>query len=335
MAQQQVAGAIILDQLRDRIMTGLYLGRWEPGERLPSIRDVAGVENVDRKTAAAAYRRLQQEGLVKVRPRSGVYLRDQATPVHAGPLERLYRRWLENVYEGARDLGLDTHTILRLITAVAEIEQRRIPVIDDDWTQAEAVAHELRDRLGIKTVPYLLDEVRGDEAVLNAAPFVVTNPYHRTALAESGTVVVETTLASRTFKDLRRRAREGSVLLLVPSAAVAERLRRALDQGQLLPSGTTADVLVSTNRDELLAAANAAACIFVWPGTARWIVQELKDRECIVPVHTLSDNTVVRVRQALLDAAIRQVAESGMFGKPGLNNTSGDGARGRTAAVDA
>jgi DNA-binding transcriptional regulator YhcF (GntR family) len=58
MAQQQVAGSIILDQLRDRIVTGLFLGSWQPGERLPSIRDVAGVEQVDRKTAAAAYRRL-------------------------------------------------------------------------------------------------------------------------------------------------------------------------------------------------------------------------------------------------------------------------------------
>lgn len=335
MAQQQVAGAIILDQLRDRIMTGLYLGRWEPGERLPSIRDVAGVENVDRKTAAAAYRRLQQEGLVKVRPRSGVYLRDQASPMHAGPLERLYRRWLENVYEGARDLGLDTHTILRLITAVAEVEQRRIPVIDDDWSQAEAVAHELRERLSIKAVPYLLDEVRNDESVLSTAPFLVTNPYHRTALAEGGTVVVETTLASRTFQELRRRARGGRVLLVVPSQSVAERLRRALDQGQLLPASAQAEVLAGTNRDELLAAAARAQCVFVWPGTPRWVSQELKAFDCIVPIQSLSSHTIARVRQALLDAAIRQVAETGIFGKPSLNSTSGDGARVRTAVVDA
>jgi GntR family transcriptional regulator len=335
MAQQQVAGAIILDQLRDRIMTGLYLGRWEPGERLPSIRDVAGVENVDRKTAAAAYRRLQQEGLVRVRPRSGVYLRDQAGSNHGGPLERLYRRWLENVYDGARDLGLDTHTILRLITAVAEIEQRRIPVIDDDWSQAEAIAHELRERLSIKAVPYLLDEVRGDDSVLSAAPFIVTNPYHRTTLAESGRVVVETTLASRTFKELRRKARDRRVLILVPSNAVAERLRRALEQGQLLPASAQADVLSATDRDALLAAAADASCIFLWPGTAHWIAQELKEFDCIVPVHTLSDNTMLRVRQALLDAAIRHVADTGIFGRSGVSSTSGDGARAKTAAADA
>jgi DNA-binding transcriptional MocR family regulator len=53
-------GAVILDQLRDRIVTGLYFGNWQPGERLPSIRDIADAESVDRKTAAAAYHRLEE-----------------------------------------------------------------------------------------------------------------------------------------------------------------------------------------------------------------------------------------------------------------------------------
>ena len=64
-------GAVIIDQLRDRIVTGLYFGNWQPGERLPSIRDIADAESVDRKTAAAAYHRLAQEGLVEVKARSG------------------------------------------------------------------------------------------------------------------------------------------------------------------------------------------------------------------------------------------------------------------------
>ena len=58
-------GAVILDQLRDRIVNGLYFGNWQPGDRLPSIRDIADAEDVDRKTAAAAYHRLAEEGLVE------------------------------------------------------------------------------------------------------------------------------------------------------------------------------------------------------------------------------------------------------------------------------
>ena len=86
MAREQVAGAIILGKLRERIISGLYLGYWRPGERLPSIREIAEAEHVDRKTAAAAYRRLQEEGLVRVRARSGVYLCAPLLPEPPGPL---------------------------------------------------------------------------------------------------------------------------------------------------------------------------------------------------------------------------------------------------------
>jgi GntR family transcriptional regulator len=333
MAQQQVAGAIILDQLRERIMTGLYLGRWEPGERLPSIRDVAGVENVDRKTAAAAYRRLQQEGLVRVRPRSGVYLSENAGKPHGGPLERLYQRWLENMYDGARDLGLDTQTILRLVSAVAETEQRRIPVIDAEWSQAEAVAHELRDRLSIKAVPYLLEEVRGDEAVQKTAPFLVTTPYHRAELNRlTRSTVVETTIARKTFKELRKRAREGAVLIVTPTAAVAAQVERALAQQQLVGAGADARVTVASTRDELLAAVEGVPCTFVWPGTPAWVGQELRHLDCIIPAQFLSDETLVRVRRAILDAAIRRASETGAF--DAVSSTNGGAARPRTAVAD-
>src|SRR5512147_1146772 len=87
MGREQVAGAIILDRLRERMVSGRFLGHWRPGDRLPSIREIAEAENVDRKTAAAAYRRLEEEGLVRVRARSGVYLSSPNAPHAPGPLE--------------------------------------------------------------------------------------------------------------------------------------------------------------------------------------------------------------------------------------------------------
>ncbi|MGH7505150.1 MAG: GntR family transcriptional regulator, partial [Longimicrobiales bacterium] len=180
MPRAQVAGAIIVDQLRDRIVSGLYLGHWQPGERLPSIRDIAEAENVDRKTAAAAYRRLQREGLVRVRARSGVYLRGEAgRDVMIQPLHRLYRRWLEHTYEGARALGLDTVAMLEILDAIAVVEERRVPVVETDWSQAESLAHELRDRLRLRTVPFLITELQPDDPVLLHAPFVITTPFLR------------------------------------------------------------------------------------------------------------------------------------------------------------
>ena len=153
MAREQVAGALVLNKLRERIIAGLYLGYWRPGDRLPSIREIADSEGVDRKTAAAAYRRLQEEGLVRVRSRSGIYLTIPSLPDPPGPMERLYRRWLKHTYDGARALGLDTSAIQRFMQAVAEIERLRLPVLESSPELAQAIANELKDRLAVRAVP--------------------------------------------------------------------------------------------------------------------------------------------------------------------------------------
>jgi DNA-binding transcriptional regulator YhcF (GntR family) len=310
MARTQVAGAIIVDQLRDRIVSGLFLGQWQPGERLPSIRDIADAEQVDRKTAAAAYRRLQREGLVRVRARSGVYLRSDAqkeTPVH--PLHRLYRRWLENTYEGAHSLGLDTASILRILEAVTSVEQRRIPVVDIDWSQAETLAHELRERLGIRTVPYTLGEMDPRDPVIATAPFLITTPYHRGRLDEAlGERPVIELILSRTFlQELGERSALGSLVIVAPTVSVAAQLRVALDRGQLANGNGHATVVVASEQGRLLQHVRDAACVFLWPGTPPWAARELESLDCVIPASCVSEESLVRVRVAILDTALREL----------------------------
>jgi DNA-binding transcriptional regulator YhcF (GntR family) len=214
------------------MVSGRYLGHWRPGDRLPSIREIAEAENVDRKTAAAAYRRLEEEGLVRVRARSGVYLSSPTASHAPGPLERLYRRWLENTYEGAAALGLDTRNILRLVTAMAEVERQRLPVIESDWAQAEAMAGELRDRLGVRATPCVIGELHNSDPLVTEAPLLVSTPYHAaevTALAP-GRLVIETTLSPELLRQLARRVNQGPVTIIAPQGAVVGKLQRALQQ---------------------------------------------------------------------------------------------------------
>ena len=65
------------DKLRDRILSALHLGLLQPGDRLPSIRALWREMGVDHRVVAQAYRILEDEGLVEVRGRSGVYLAPQ------------------------------------------------------------------------------------------------------------------------------------------------------------------------------------------------------------------------------------------------------------------
>lgn len=312
MAREQVAGAIILDTLRERIVSGLYVGHWRPGERLPSIRKIAEAENVDRKTAAAAYHRLEEEGLVRVRPRSGVYLCAPRPPASPGPLERLHRQWLQHTFEGARSLGLDTGNILRLVGAVAELEQVRLPVIECNWPQAEAIAAELRRRLSVQAMPYLLEELRPGDPIISESPVLVTTPYHAAdlALLASGRLVIEATLAPELLREILTFARTRRVLIFVAEERQAAKLGRAFTLGPFVRGAPRVRILASTRRETVTAEAMHAERVYLWPGAPDWVEGAIPAGiETVRPRPYLSESSMQRIQTALLDAALRRTRE--------------------------
>ena len=60
--------------LRHRVIGLLHVNAVGPGDRLPSIRETSETLDADHRAVAKAYRRLEEEGLVEVRPASGVYV---------------------------------------------------------------------------------------------------------------------------------------------------------------------------------------------------------------------------------------------------------------------
>ncbi len=71
------------DELARAIERGVLL----PGARLPSVREVEAARQLSRNTVVAAYRLLEDRGLVEARPRSGYFVRDQLpVPARSAPL---------------------------------------------------------------------------------------------------------------------------------------------------------------------------------------------------------------------------------------------------------
>jgi GntR family transcriptional regulator len=326
-------GAVILDQLRDRIVTGLYFGNWQPGERLPSIRDIADAESVDRKTAAAAYHRLEEEGLVEVKARSGVFLRDErgnGEGPRDGPLERLQKRWFKNAYDGARALGLDTGTVVRLFEAVMEIERTPVPVLEEDEATARTVAQELAECVGIDARPILLQEAGSRSGVLAGAPFAVTTPYFaaRAELLVPRAPVITATLSLDLLHDLLARAAAGPILVAVPSDWIAGRVDAALRQRA--PNMERTRVVVAGPGADVHELRRGSSSVFVWPGCDE-MLSAFADDELVKPVRLLSEATLDRVRTAVLDAALRR-AGGGV--KPGVSTSSGGAARSVPVGVE-
>jgi DNA-binding transcriptional regulator YhcF (GntR family) len=303
------AGSIVLDRLRERILLGRYFGCWNPGDRLPSVREVATLEDVDRKTAAAAYRRLQQEGLVQVEARSGVYLRAADTREDGGdPLRRLHRQWLEQTLTAATELGLDSGSIARMLQAVAAVESRRVPVVDDDEDHAGLLARELVSRTGLDCAACRVRDLPAEAGPLRDAPFAVATPSVSLRLrpVQRRLPVVHATLAPELLNDVGRRARRGPVVVIVGTEGLARELGLALDHGLVGPAARIR-IARAGNGGSPAELEPEGGEVIVWPGAPPWAAKLDGGGN---GRHLVADQTVRECRRQVARAALEYVSRS-------------------------
>jgi DNA-binding transcriptional regulator YhcF (GntR family) len=67
----------LLKRMRDYIVSRMHIGHLQPGDQLPSYRELSEKWDVDHRMIARAYRALEAEDLVEIRGRLGVFLRSQ------------------------------------------------------------------------------------------------------------------------------------------------------------------------------------------------------------------------------------------------------------------
>ncbi len=303
------AGSIVVDRLRERILVGRYFGCWSPGDRLPSLRDVAALEDVDRKTAAAAYRRLQHEGLVRVEARSGVYLQG-GEPREEGtdPLRRLHRQWLEHTLAAATELGLDSISVSRMLQGVALVESRRIPVVDDDDDHAALLARELRTRTGLDCVPCRVRELPAEYGPLRDAPFAVATPSVSLRLRplQRRLPVIHATLSPDLLAELRQRAQRRPVVVMVGTDGLGRELEQAVQHGL---AGAADRIRVQRLRAPADAdgAGSDGADVVVWPGAPAWAerLDGSGNGRSLV-----ADQTVREMRRQVARSALEYVSRS-------------------------
>ena len=84
-------------QLVRQVEQALRLGRLQPGDQLPSVRDVVAELAINPNTVAKAYRDLETRGLLDSRQGRGTFVREgvgyERSAVHVA-LQRKIRRWI-------------------------------------------------------------------------------------------------------------------------------------------------------------------------------------------------------------------------------------------------
>lgn len=103
----------LYQQIRDRIVEGIGLGRLRRGEGLASVRALAAAFAINPATVAKAYAELRSEGLVGMNAKSGTFVaRDPDTgPPQPGFVEQWQDRLLTLMAE-AHAQGVSTDQLL-------------------------------------------------------------------------------------------------------------------------------------------------------------------------------------------------------------------------------
>jgi GntR family transcriptional regulator len=82
-------------QLAGRIRTAVQNGTLGPGERVPSVRELAEVAGVNVNTARAVYARLESEGLVRSEQGRGTFVAERGSTRGAATRQQLHRQIAE------------------------------------------------------------------------------------------------------------------------------------------------------------------------------------------------------------------------------------------------
>ena len=157
----------IVDTMRGRVLRGLQAGTLRAGDRLPSARELASEFDVDHRLLIAAYKQLEVEQLVELRPRGGAYV--MARPQSEHGLPPLPEIWFVEVLVRGLGRELPAPELHEWLRRCVETLRLRAVVITSTEDQGYGLCRELRDDFGLDTEALLADEVRG----LTVAPLPV------------------------------------------------------------------------------------------------------------------------------------------------------------------
>lgn len=107
-------------QIANGLRLAIAQGRLQPGEQLPSARDLATDLQVNFHTVRKAYRELQADGILEFRRGVGTYVKERRR-LRAAELRGLVRARLITLVEDMAGLALDEDRLTELV--VQELER--------------------------------------------------------------------------------------------------------------------------------------------------------------------------------------------------------------------
>jgi GntR family transcriptional regulator len=106
-------------QLVHQVRQAVRLGLLQPGDQLPTVKEVVGKLAINPNTVLKAYRELDREGLVEARRGQGTFVSHRLTayePAEHAALRSALLHWIER----ARAAGFDEDGVAALFAAAVQ-----------------------------------------------------------------------------------------------------------------------------------------------------------------------------------------------------------------------
>lgn len=174
-----------LERLRGRILSGIHAGHLNPGDRLPSYRQVAADAEVDLRAVARIYDALEQEGLVEIRGKTGAYVAAQERI--GGRVLAETAHWAVGVLRDGWRRRIPVPELPDLLRRCVSTVDLRCICVDSTEDQLVSLCSELHDDFGLNTSPVDLnrlseaaasDDRRGLPLALRRADLLATTTFH-------------------------------------------------------------------------------------------------------------------------------------------------------------
>ncbi|MFF6915638.1 GntR family transcriptional regulator [Streptomyces sp. NPDC012466] len=113
------SGVATYVQIVQQTKQALRLGLLEPGDKLPTAREVVEATAINPNTVLKAYRELEREGLVEARRGLGTFVRKS---LGTAPADSPLRAELDAWAARAREAGLEREDVAALFTSVLDAQ---------------------------------------------------------------------------------------------------------------------------------------------------------------------------------------------------------------------
>src|ERR1700674_3918911 len=140
------SAASLREQLCTQLTLGVISGDLKPGEKLPSVRELARRHKIHSNTVSAAYRDIEARGWLEVRKGSGVYVCDlRPAPGHSS-LDEL----IENFLVETRAQGFAAAEVRKSLARTLGAEPvRQITLIEPEPELCEILPSELGEHIAL------------------------------------------------------------------------------------------------------------------------------------------------------------------------------------------